>query len=125
MTACPTITISIGDPAGIGPEVVVKALAGMPFARSPTDCHATTKRSRPSKPKLVRLSSLRRYTTKSAHQTIPPIGQLTADCGRAALAYVRRAAELCIRGEADAMVRTLNKEAVTLSGGSSPHGIHR
>ncbi len=44
-------------------------------------------------------------------------GQLRAEYGLAAIAYVRRAVELCMSGEADAMVTApLNKEAVTLSG---------
>ena len=44
-------------------------------------------------------------------------GQLRAEYGLAAIAYVRRAVELCMKGEADAMVTgPLNKEAVTLSG---------
>src|SRR5206468_4275895 len=44
-------------------------------------------------------------------------GKLNADCGRAALEYVRRATEMCLRGEADAMVTApINKEAVALSG---------
>jgi 4-hydroxythreonine-4-phosphate dehydrogenase len=46
-------------------------------------------------------------------------GQLRAEYGLAAIGYVRRAAELCMTGEADAMVTApLNKEAVTLSGRS-------
>jgi 4-hydroxythreonine-4-phosphate dehydrogenase len=44
-------------------------------------------------------------------------GELRAEYGLAAIDYVRRATELCLSGEADAMVTApLNKEAVTLSG---------
>jgi 4-hydroxythreonine-4-phosphate dehydrogenase len=44
-------------------------------------------------------------------------GQLRAAYGLAAIAYVKRAVELCMEAEADAMVTgPLNKEAVTLSG---------
>jgi len=44
-------------------------------------------------------------------------GQLRAKYGLAAIEYVRRAVELCVSAEADAMVTApLNKEAVTLSG---------
>jgi 4-hydroxythreonine-4-phosphate dehydrogenase len=46
-------------------------------------------------------------------------GRLDARYGAAAVAYVRAATEMCLRGEADAMVTApLNKEAVTLSGRS-------
>ena len=44
-------------------------------------------------------------------------GRLDARCGVAAVEYVRVATEMCLRGEAEAMVTApLNKEAVTLSG---------
>jgi 4-hydroxythreonine-4-phosphate dehydrogenase len=44
-------------------------------------------------------------------------GELRAEYGLAAIDYVRRATELCLSGDADAMVTApLNKEAVTLSG---------
>jgi len=121
MTASPTIAVSLGDPAGIGPEVVVKALAdsavrtlanwiviGDSEALAPVEAQTG-----------LRLSSLARVTLRCAGslKTIPLPGQLNADCGSAALTYVRCAAELCLRGEADAMVTApLNKEAVTLSG---------
>jgi len=46
-----------------------------------------------------------------------PIGQVSADCGRAGLKYVKAATEMCLRGEVDAMVTApLNKEAVALNG---------
>jgi 4-hydroxythreonine-4-phosphate dehydrogenase len=44
-------------------------------------------------------------------------GKLDARCGTAGVAYVRVATQMCLRGEAGAMVTApLNKEAVTLSG---------
>jgi 4-hydroxythreonine-4-phosphate dehydrogenase len=44
-------------------------------------------------------------------------GQLSAVCGRASVEYVRVATEMCLNGEAQAMVTApLNKEAVTMSG---------
>ncbi len=69
----------------------------------------------------VRLESLPQVVLQSpgaASSPLPRPGRLDADCGRAALAWVRRAAELCLAGKkADAMVTApLNKEAVTLSG---------
>ncbi len=121
MSSSLKIAISIGDPAGIGPEVVVKALAndalrtlahwiviGDPAAWALIE--AQTGRQ---------LGQFTNVTVQSpgSLKSTPPIGQLNPDCGRAALAYVRRAAELCLRGDADAMVTApLNKEAVTLSG---------
>src|SRR5207249_7487674 len=113
--------ISIGDPAGIGPEVAVKALAG-DAVRSLANWIVIGDREALAPVEAqtgIRLSSLAQVTLQSpgSFKTTPPLGQLNADCGRAALAYVRRAAELCLRGEADAMVTApLNKEDVALSG---------
>jgi len=46
-----------------------------------------------------------------------PLGKLDARCGAAAVEYVRIATEMCLRGEAEALVTApLNKEAVTLTG---------
>ena len=122
MSACPTIAISIGDPAGVGPEVALKALADDAVRTLANwivigDREALTLVEAQTG---IQLNSLAQVTLQSlgSLKTTPPLGQLNADCGRAALAYVRRAAELCLQGEADAMVTApLNKEAVTLSGG--------
>ena len=117
----PLIAISLGDPAGVGPEVVVKALAdeavrGLarwivvadPVALAAAEAQAG-----------LRLDSLPQVTLESpgALASAPRPGRLDAACGRAALAWVRRAADLCLAGKADAMVTApLNKEAVALSG---------
>jgi 4-hydroxythreonine-4-phosphate dehydrogenase len=48
--------------------------------------------------------------------TVTP-GRLDAACGRAAIAYVREATDMCLRGEAAAMVTgPINKAAVAASG---------
>jgi 4-hydroxythreonine-4-phosphate dehydrogenase len=122
MTRQPRIAISIGDPAGIGSEIALKALqdqavsslaqwlvvadsAALNAAR-----HTTGIDSRTLPCTVIETGSL------PADHSVE-FGQLRADYGAAAAAYVRRAAEMCICGEADAMVTApLNKEAVTLSG---------
>jgi 4-hydroxythreonine-4-phosphate dehydrogenase len=115
----PTIALTMGDPAGIGPEIVVQAVAdpelaplarwvivgdaavlemarrvtGLPLAAELHDVHA--------------LAGIEEFS----------FGRLDARCGVAAVEYVRIATEMCLRGEAEAMVTApLNKEAVTLSG---------
>ncbi|MEO8425851.1 MAG: 4-hydroxythreonine-4-phosphate dehydrogenase PdxA [Verrucomicrobiota bacterium] len=121
MNSLPTIAISMGDPAGIGPEIIVKALAddglralakwiviGDHAGLAPVEAQTN-----------VQLEHLANVTlqTPGTLLSAPTPGQLSADCGRAALACVRRAAELCLSGQTDAMVTApLNKEAVTLSG---------
>ncbi len=122
MTHLPRIAISIGDPAGVGAEIALKALGDPSIARMAQWI-------------LVADSAPLRAAAASCHidfGTLPceivephalpddhalAFGQLRAEYGLAAIAYVRRAVELCQQGKADAMVTApLNKEAVTLSG---------
>ena len=135
----PTVAITAGDPAGIGPEVVLKALAdrellntahwvvigdaailkmvGAEIGLKPPDCVVQDGGFTDwfgSKSEQVCLLDV--------HQLKPSqfiMGKLSAACGRAALEYVRTATQLCLGGQADAMVTApLNKEAVSLTGQS-------
>jgi 4-phospho-D-threonate 3-dehydrogenase / 4-phospho-D-erythronate 3-dehydrogenase len=118
----PEIAISMGDPAGIGPEVLVKALA---------DPDVTNL----ARWRIAGDSSVLRETEKLTGLPLPgpevatildqglappegfPTGKLSAACGRAALSYVRAAVQLCLDGRAVAVVTgPLNKEAVTMAG---------
>ncbi len=122
MSRLARIAISIGDPAGIGAEIALKALQDKPLPRSPNGFSSPIlPRSTP--PRASAASTPPRCPSHSSKPTrCPPVtpvafGQLRAEYGLAAIAYVRRAVELCMSGEADAMVTApLNKEAVTLSG---------
>ena len=107
----------MGDPAGVGPEIVLKALADpeiVPLARwvvvgDPRILEMAQGRSGdlPHLQPVLTLGDLSGFS----------FGKLDARCGQAALDYVRTATELCLRGEADAMVTApVNKEAVALSG---------
>ena len=133
----PTVAITTGDPAGIGPEVVLKALAdrellstarwvvigdaailnmvGKQIGLRPPDCIVQDGRSAQwpgSRPAQVCL--LDRHQLEPSQFTV---GKLSAACGSAALEYVRTATQLCLDGQADAMVTApLNKEAVSLTG---------
>jgi 4-hydroxythreonine-4-phosphate dehydrogenase len=118
----PTIAITIGDPAGIGPEVVLKALTS-PEVQALANWIIIG-----DQPALEKTSKTCGISSASLDATIRPalpiensdqyqFGQLSPLCGRAAVDYVRVAAEMCLNGEAQAMVTApLNKEAVTLSG---------
>jgi 4-phospho-D-threonate 3-dehydrogenase / 4-phospho-D-erythronate 3-dehydrogenase len=115
----PTIVLTMGDPAGVGPEVVVQAVADAqlaPLARWIVVGDAAV------------LEMAQRITgiTLQAEVRDPralagiaefSFGRLDARCGVAAVEYVRLATEMCLSGEAAAMVTApLNKEAVSLSG---------
>ncbi|HTX33523.1 MAG TPA: 4-hydroxythreonine-4-phosphate dehydrogenase PdxA [Bryobacteraceae bacterium] len=115
----PTIVLTMGDPAGIGPEIVLKALADpevAPLARWIVAGDAAVLQM------AGRITGLDLPAELHDEHALGSIGdfsfgKLDARCGRAALEYVRAAAEMCLRGEAGAMVTApINKEAVALSG---------
>ena len=115
----PTIAISMGDAAGVGPEVILKALAD-PEIRELGAWRVA------GSPEVMRRTAVAlgieplpgEWVIDAAELTgnVEP-GKLSADCGRAAVACVKKAAEMCVAGEADAMATApVNKEAVTLAG---------
>ena len=115
-----TIALTMGDPAGVGPEVVLKALADPDVAPL---AHWIVIGDRRILEMAGQASNIELAPADVRH--VPALGEtahfefgrLDARCGRAAVEYVRVATELCLRGEAGAMVTApLNKEAVTLSG---------
>ena len=115
----PTIAITVGDPAGIGPEVVLKALADTSLhalANWIVVADAAVMRQAEAFTGL-RLEGAQLHDARSLGENEIPTGKLDARCGVAAVDYVRIATQLCLAGQADAMVTApLNKEAVTLSG---------
>jgi 4-hydroxythreonine-4-phosphate dehydrogenase len=116
----PTIALTMGDPAGVGPEIVLKALADpriAPLANWTVvgDSRILEMAERSTGLKLA--SALLRDTRTLGDVGDFCFGRLDARCGVAAVEYVRIATGMCVMREADAMVTApLNKEAVTLSG---------
>ncbi len=122
MSRLARIAISIGDPAGIGAEIALKALQDQSVASLARwiligDSAALNAAGRVSGIDPGSLPCTLIGTGALADDHMIAFGQLRAEYGAAAVAYVRRAVELCMSGEADAMVTApLNKEAVSLSG---------
>ena len=116
----PAVALTIGDPAGIGPEVVIKALADpqlAPLAHWIVVGDARVLELTEEVIGLTLQSAEIRDIQALADLEEFRIGQLDARCGAAAVEYVRIATEMRLGGAADAMVTApLNKEAVTLSG---------
>jgi 4-hydroxythreonine-4-phosphate dehydrogenase len=114
----PTIALTMGDPAGIGPEIVLKALADpavAPLAHWVVVGDARVLAMVGGKPENAEIRDLRALGGLDEFS----FGRLDARCGAAAVEYVREATEMCLRGEAEAIVTApLNKEAVTQSGRS-------
>ncbi len=118
----PRILITMGDPAGIGPEVVVKAL---------TQVDTATEAQLEVVGDLDRLAQAARLCgvpvpDVQVHQvgTLPPDlawGRLDARAGEAAYQYVAEAARLVLAGAAEAICTApINKEALRLAGHAFP-----
>ena len=95
----PVLALTLGDPVGIGPEVVARAVCGLTLDPAlqvidPLD-------GAPDRPALVDL----------------PLGKVSPDAGRASIAYVLRAIDLALGGEVAGIVTApINKEAMNLAG---------
>lgn len=120
----PRLAISLGDPAGIGPEVVLRALAqdavqARYACRVVGDARLIAEAARRldlPPPKDV-------YDAAEAACALERLfeGRASAECGRAAAGAVRAAAELVRSGEADALVTApLCKESLGLAGEPFP-----
>jgi len=133
-TTRPLIAVTIGDPAGIGPEVVLGALedADLYEVCRPLVIGDASVLERVAglvgrKPVLHRVArpddgqytagtiDLLDLATPGVERLA--MGEVQADAGRAAFSYARRAIELCLGGDADAMATApINKEALQSGG---------
>jgi 4-hydroxythreonine-4-phosphate dehydrogenase len=110
----------MGDPSGIGPEIVLQALADPLIAPLAKWTLIGDERI------LAMAAAITGIPLANAElQSVDALGnlsdfafgRLSAASGQAAIEYVRVATAMCLRGEADAMATApINKEAVTLSG---------
>ena len=132
-TKLPVLVISMGDPAGVGPEVVLKALISpeiqgicaplvvgdvnvMQHAVKTLglDLHVRTVSSMPHDftPGVIHVHDLANVDWADL-----VIGQVSPIAGKAAVEYVTTATTLVQQGQADALVTApLNKEAMQLAG---------
>jgi len=116
----PKIAITVGDPAGIGPEIALKALSDDALRESADWIVVGDRRAL----EMADGAAFARLQSTGLQWRDPQMldagfafGKLSAMCGRAGLEYVRLATLMCIDGEAQAMVTApLNKEAVTMAG---------
>lgn len=137
--ARPLVAITMGDPAGVGPEIILKALAveellsicrllvigdrrildraanwlGSGPERRPLHFEPVSAplegRYLPGMPALLDL--------KNAAPEECPVGQISAASGKAAVEYVFRACDLAMAGQVDAIVTApLNKAAMNQAG---------
>ena len=118
----PNVAISLGDPAGVGGEITLKALTDHKIRNSAHWILLGDQAIIDSAERITGLNlaplgvEFRDLHCLAAGQPVR-LGELRADYGKAAAAYVHQATRMCLAGEADAMVTApLNKEAVTMSG---------
>jgi 4-phospho-D-threonate 3-dehydrogenase / 4-phospho-D-erythronate 3-dehydrogenase len=137
----PLLAITMGDPSGIGPEIVLKALSDPALVER---CRPLVVGDRqileramawngvPSLPIVpVGRPAAGAYepgiVTLMAPQPVDPdacpVGRISAVSGGAAVAYVERACDLCLEGAAAAMVTApIHKDAIHRAG--SPYAGH-
>lgn len=125
------IAITLGDPAGIGPEVTARALSATPTLPSPLvigpmaalsaalaliDSPLKAVPVDPNGPYQVAIGQIPLLDT--GHDIpLPPIGKACAEGGAHALAALANATDLALAGRLSALVTApLSKEAVRLAG---------
>ena len=130
----PAIAITMGDPCGIGPEVVVKALAD---PRVYASCRPLVVGNTYAMQRAVQLTGLPLTINETndptaagydpsvvdvvdIHNLNPEditVGQLSVACGKASMEWVSKAGQLCLAGVVDGMATApLNKEAASMAG---------
>ncbi|SEF92583.1 4-hydroxythreonine-4-phosphate dehydrogenase [Bryocella elongata] len=122
--ALPRIAVTLGDPAGVGVEVTLKALQDVALQQAARwlilgDAATLRAGERVTAISLGDLGPGVSFIDCGQLDNAAEVefGALRAEYGKAAAAYVHDATLMCLNGEADAMVTApLNKEAVALSG---------
>ena len=130
----PVIAITMGDPCGIGPEVIAKALA---YGEVHSTCRPVVFGSTWSMERALELTGVPLKVREvespveagrspelvdvlDVHNLNPEdvtVGQISPTCGKAAMEWVSRAAELALAGQVDALATApVNKEAASLAG---------
>lgn len=132
------IAITLGDPAGIGPEIVAKAYAQAPeltrgsFVAGDLECLrrgaaiaagrqqpqlAIARIEDPAEAAGVPPRCIPLLQVGDAPATLPPLGRVSAEAGRLAAEAVTWAARAALRGELAAIVTApLHKEALAAAG---------
>ena len=125
------IALALGDAGGIGPEVALKAIAAelgsddsrylligdVPLVHSLNDCLRLGLAIAPAEVSsaTARIQVIDPLPTPAPHSSL--ITRHSPEAARAALAWLKHGAELCLRGKAAALVTApVNKESIIRSG---------
>lgn len=129
----PLIALTMGDPAGVGPEVIIKALCVRELYEK---CHPLVLGSRAVMARAcdvvgahVEFIELRepagaglrpgliQCTRPEDGEQLPVFGKIDAKCGRMAMACIERGIELALANQIDAVVTApIHKEALHAAG---------
>ena len=130
----PFVVITMGDPAGVGPEVTAKALmvrqvyekcrpvvigsaAAMEDALRLIEASAPTRVSHSLEDVLGQYGTVDVLDLENLDYANIARGQVSADAGRASVEWVLKASELATSGQVQAVVTApINKEACSLAG---------
>ncbi|MBI1854045.1 MAG: 4-hydroxythreonine-4-phosphate dehydrogenase PdxA [Planctomycetes bacterium] len=117
----PTIAISLGDPAGIGAEVTVKALVSRKVAGRARFVILGDRRVVDDALRIAHIRALPASASvvdfRNADPATIPRGRPSAAAGRASVAYIERGVRMCQRGDSDAIVTApIHKKAIELAG---------
>ena len=126
----PLIAIPMGDPAGIGPEIVVRAISD-PDLREEANCLVIGDRRMLEQAMQVcdvnlkinvvdhvadaidDPNTLNLIDLENADPRVITLGQIDGNCGKAAFSYIKRSIELALAGEVQAVATTpINKESL-------------
>jgi 4-hydroxythreonine-4-phosphate dehydrogenase len=113
----PTIGITIGDPSGIGPEIVVKALRSPQFRRLANflviaDTFILSKSTKKKLPGYIKVIDLANVNRKRFL-----FGKIKPEYGWASMEYINFALDLLKKGIIDGLVTApISKESVHLAG---------
>jgi len=118
----PKIGITMGDPAGVGPEVIVKALA-RPEAHA--FCRPVVIGDRRRLEKASAITGARPKELECIDLGLVPddlpFGRVSAQAGEAAYRYIERAVQLALERKIDAICTApINKEALNAAGHKFP-----
>ena len=131
MSSNPPIAITMGDPAGIGPEISVKVSAGRDLPGHPViigdhDCLVRAAKVAKVDKKIREINSLEAFDAEADVIQVLNVrpalskvetGRVSAECGQAAYDYIRTAIDLAKAGRVSAVVTApIHKEALAAAG---------
>ncbi|MEX0820953.1 MAG: 4-hydroxythreonine-4-phosphate dehydrogenase PdxA [Rhodothermales bacterium] len=134
----PRIAVTLGDPNGVGPEVVLKSLLDTRLSRFVQPIVVGSAHVLNTHASRLGFGDLKLQVVRSVPDRIRPgeivildvangekvdvvFGEVSATAGRVAMKSVERAVDLCLEGQVDGMVTApINKEAISKAGFKDP-----